>query len=242
MSNFPVLFLGEWQRLRRYHILTASLIVALLWIGVLYFSDIQDLSTIFPLLVFIDATSMAIILIGATMFFEREEGALKTLFISPINRSEYVLAKTTAGLSSNLLTLYLLFAYATIFRELDLNFPGLVLAVILISGFHSLVGFLLTYRSRTFTDLLMGMFVYFLGLALPVVLDMIGLIDSQIISNLLYLLPTKAAYLLLVGTAGLAETWEIVFSALYLIILGGLLYGQVIRKFYDFAARESGVG
>ncbi len=240
MNNLPTLYLGELMRLRKYNILSASLFVAILWVGVIYFSEIQELSTIFPLLVFIDATSMAILLIGATMFFEREEGALKTLFISPITRSEYIWAKVSAGISSNLLTLLIIYTYARFFRELDLSFLGLVGAVILISGFHSLVGFLLSYRSRTFTDLLMSMFIYFLALALPVVLDLLGMIESKFLSNLLYLLPTKAAQVLLVGTAGVGETWEIIFSAAYLLILGGILYWFVIKRFTDFAARESG--
>ncbi len=240
MNNYAILYLGELQRLKKYNILSASLFVAALWIGVIYFSEIQDLTTIFPLVVFIDATSMAILLIGATMFFEREEGALKTLFISPINRSEYIWAKISAGISSNLLTLFIIYGYARFFRELDLSFLGLVGAVILISGFHSLVGFLLSFRSKTFTHLLMSMFVYFLALALPVVLDLLGLIESEIIKNLLYLLPTKAAQLLLIGTAGMGETWEIFFSAGYLLVLGGILYVFVVKNFSDFAARESG--
>ncbi len=240
MSNYPTLYLGELQRLRKYNILSASLFVAALWIGVIYFSEIQELTTIFPLLVFIDATSMAILLIGATMFFERDEGALKTLLISPITITEYIWAKISAGVSSNLLTLLILYGYARFFRELDLSFLGLVGAVILISGFHSLVGFLLSFRAKTFTHLLMNMFVYFLALALPVVLDLLGMIESDLISNLLYLLPTKAAQLLLVGTAGLSETWEILFSATYLVVLGGILYWFIIRKFSDFAAKESG--
>lgn len=122
MNSFITLFSGELNRMRKYNILAAGIFVALLWVGVLFFTDIEDITSMVPLIVFIDATSMSMVLIGATMFYEKQEGTIKTLLVSPIGKSEYILAKIFANISSNVLTLVLIYVYAKLFKEINLNF------------------------------------------------------------------------------------------------------------------------
>lgn len=241
MNNFIPLLKGELQRLQKYHIISASVLVALLWIGVLYLTQIEDIQNIFPLLIFIDVTSMAILLIGVTIFFEKQEGTLKTLLISPITKTEFITAKTAANISCNILTLVLLYLYAFVFRNLQVNFLYILFVVILISFFHSLVGFFLSFFARDFTDLLINMMKYFLALMLPVVLEMIGLISSTFFSNLLFILPTKAAMTLLMSTSSDLPLTEILFSLFYLLLLTFILIRLVFIHFDKFAAKESGV-
>lgn len=241
MSNFKTLLLGDLQRMRRYNIFTASIVISLLWIGMLHFTTIQDIGTVLPLLLFVDATSMAILLIGVTIFFEKQEGTLKTLLVAPISKGEYILAKTFANVISNIKSLLILYIYARIFKEINVNILGLIGAVILVSFLHSMIGFLLTYYSKDFTGLLMGMMKYAFVLMIPAVLEQVGIIKSELISNLIYILPTKASMLLLQASVGGVETWEIYFSTLYIVVLSGLLLTLVLRKFNDFAVKESGV-
>lgn len=241
MSNYGALLQGELQRMKKYNIFNASLLVALLWMGVLSLTEINDISSIFPLLLFIDATSMAILLIGVTMMFEKEEGSLKTLLVAPIQKREYILAKTSSNLTANLLTLALLYLYARLFKELQVNFFWLLAAVLLISFFHSMVGFLLSYSARTFPHLLMGMMRYFFIFMLPVLLDWLDFITGPLLSNLLYFLPTKASMTLLLGSAGGVERWEVLLSASYLFLLSLALYFLVVKRFDAYASRESGV-
>lgn len=227
--------------MRKYHILSASVLVAFIWIGVLYFTDIQDVSYVFPLLIFIDATSMSILMVGVTMFFEKQEGTIKALLVSPLDKAEYILAKTLANVSSNVLTLALLYLYARLFKEIHVNIVALLGAVILIAFFHALLGFLITYRSKGFTDLLMGMMKYLFVAMLPVVLTEVGLITSQWVSNLLYVLPTRASMILLQATTGLGTGRETALSLIYLLTLTGVLYVFVNKGFDAFAVKESGV-
>ncbi len=241
MRNLKPLFLGEIQRLQRYHIIAASLVVAVIWIGVLHFTDVEDVTSIFPLLLFLDATTMSVTLIGVSMFFEREEHTLKALFVSPITKEEYMVSKIIGNIVSNLQTLVLLYLYARIFKEINLNVFLLVFYVIIISVFHSMIGFLLAYRSKSFTELLTGVVKYMFLFLIPVVLEQVGVITGELVSNLLYLLPTKAALLLLNSTTNGVETWEVVYGVLYLIALS-LILGGVIKKGFDaFVAKESGI-
>lgn len=227
--------------MKKYHILGASFVIALLWIGVLHLTEIENVSNIFPLLLFLDATSMSILMIGVTMFFEKQEGSLKSLLVSPIGKIEYILAKTSANIVSNLITLILLFSYAKMFKNIEINLLWIIFAVILISFFHSLLGFLLTYYSKDFTQLLMAMMKYSFVFIIPVLLEQVGLISSEWFSKLLYAIPTKASMTLLNASTGAVETWEIVISILYLLIISIGVFVIVVKKYDEFALKESGV-
>lgn len=241
MNNFLVLLSGELQRMKKYNILAASFITSLIWIGVLHFTEVRDVSKMFPLLMFLDATSMSMLMVGVTMFFEKQEGVIKTFLVSPISRNQYILAKTFSNIVSNLQTLILLYLYARIFKEINISLLGLLVGVILIAFFHSMVGFMLTYSSKDFTELLMGMMKYLFILMLPVALAQFGLITNEIVTKALYALPTQASMILLQATAGTGEGWEILLSSIYLIAASGILYVVVLKRFDKFAIKESGV-
>lgn len=241
MNNFMNLLLGELHRMKKYKIMTASFVAALIWIGVLYFTDIKDVSDIFPVLIFVDATAMSMLMIGVTMFFEKQEGVLKSLLVSPINKAEFILSKTFANILSNVITLLVLYAYAKLFKEIHINLTGLILSVILIAVFHSLIGYLLTYYSKDFTSMLVAMFKYTIVLTIPVILEQIGVLNIDLISKILYVIPTKSSMLLLQATIGNAKTWETILSIAYMSITTILLYFVVSKKFDEYAIKESGV-
>jgi len=57
------------------------------------------------------------------------------------------LNKSVVTVITSVLTRVALYIYAVLFKEIAMSFIILLGAVILVSLFHSLVGFLLTYRS-----------------------------------------------------------------------------------------------
>lgn len=241
MNNFKVLLKGELDRMQKYHILGASVLVSLIWVAVMHFTAIENVDYIFPLLLFFDATMMAMLMVGVTMFFEKQEGTLKTLLVSPISKVEYILAKSMANVLSSIISLVILYAYAWFFKDLSVNLIGIFAAVFLIAFFHALFGFILMYNTRDFTSLLMGIMAYAFIVMIPVVLNEIGVLTGDIVEKALYILPTKASSTLLFATTGVGETWEIVFSACYLLVAIAVLYHIVKSKFDEFAVKESGV-
>lgn len=241
MNNFFVLLTGELQRMKKYNILGASFLVALIWIGILQFAGGKDVTAIFPLLVFLDATSMSMLLVGVTMFFEKQEGTIKALLISPINKMEYILAKTFANVFSSVVTLVILYIYAKLIKEVDVNIALLLFGVILIAFFNSLIGFVLTYYSKDFTDLLMGIMKYSFVFMIPVLLEQVGIIRNDIVSKLLYVVPPKSSMTILMASKGGVEQWELLFSIGYMILTSIGLFIVVSKKFDEFAIKESGV-
>lgn len=236
-----VLLKGEVVRLKKYHIFTASLVTSIILIAVLHFSGVEDVTSLFPLLVFIDATSMAMLLIGVTMFFEKQEGAMKAMLVAPISKAEYILSKALANMLTALVSLIVMYIYALLFKEISASLAGLIAAMLLVSFFHTMIGFLLTYVSKSFTDLLVGMFKYLIILMVPVLLDHAGIIRSEAIKMLLLIMPTKTSLVLLQAPTGVIESWQVYISIIYLAAASLVLYRAALKKFDEFAAKESGV-
>ncbi len=241
MPNFLVLLFGEFKRVVEYKIAAASIVVALIWIGVLYLTEAPDITFIFPLLLFLDSTSMAILMVGVTIFFEKQEGSLRAILVTPISKSDYLLTKILVTVLASVLTLILLYIYTVIFKPVNLNFFALLGAVILVALFHSLVGFILSYYSKDFTSLLMNMFTYMLVFMVPTMLEHINLLEHDLITKLLYLAPTKAAITLLYASTGTISSGDLLYALLYLSIGSVLLFIYTLKQFDSFAAREGGV-
>ncbi|MEJ6950802.1 ABC transporter permease [Natronospora cellulosivora (SeqCode)] len=241
MNNFLNLFIGEVQRMKKYHILSASVFVSFFWIGMVHLLNVPDITFLFLMVVFFDLVSMSILMVGVTIFFEKQEGVLKSLIVSPISKTEFLTAKTLGNLVSNIVTITIVYIYAIIFQDININLLAFIGAFFLVGLFHTFVGMLLIYKSRDFTELLVKMMTYFLLFMIPVVFEQFGLITSRLYSNVLYIIPTKSAATLLEAVAGNVDLWEILISVFYLSI-GSIILGYfVFKKFKDFAIRESGV-
>lgn len=241
MNNLPVLLSGELQRMQRYNILTGSFVVALFWVGALHFLEATAVTSLLAVLLLMDAVTMPILLVGVAMFFERQEGALKSMLVAPISKAEYILAKVLTIALSSVMTLALLYLYVRFYRGVSINVLFLGAVVVIVSAFHSLVGFLATYTSRDFTSLLMRVMVYFFVLGIPILLEQVGLIASPLFSNILYLLPTKAAMELFNGAMDGSNLGQVLYGLGYFATVGLLLYRLALRKFEGFAEKESGV-
>jgi len=241
MDSFLALLIGEYKRMFAYKIAAASIVVALIWIGVLYLTEIDDITFIFPLLLFIDTTSMAVLMVGVAIFFEKQEGSLRTILVSPINKTDYLLTKVIATVSASVITLILLYFYAVWFKEITLSFFGLLGGIILIACFHALVGFILSYYSKDFTGLLINMMKYMFIFMLPTLFEYIGFLQNDLLDKVLYVTPTRAAIYLLYAPAGEVGGGDLDYSLIYLILGSVFLFIFVRRQFDSFAAREGGV-
>lgn len=240
MNRFPTLIKGELVRLKKYNLFAASIFVSLMWVGVLHFVNMEDVTKIIPQLVFIDVTTMAVLLVGVTFIYEREESTIRSILVTPISKCEYILSKTLANIIPSILSLTIMFVYAKIFKIVDINYFLILLGVILVAFFHSLLGFILTFYSKDFTDLVMTIMKIFLIFILPVILDEFNVITNKVFKGLVYIIPTKSTLMILMGTTGAVKSFEIIISVLYMFLGSGILYYLVWKNFKKYALRESG--
>lgn len=240
MNKFSTLVKGELLRLKRYNLLAASIFVSAIWVGILHFIEVENVTKFIPQLVFIDVTTMAMLLVGVTFIYERDEGTIRSILVSPISKSQYLLAKMITNIIPSIISLTIMYIYSKLFKVIDINYFLLLGGVILVAFFHSLIGFLLTYYSKDFTELIMTIMKMFLIFLLPVLLDEFKIVINDIFSKLVYLLPTKSALMILMGTTGGIKTWEIVVSLIYMILGSIILYYLVWKNFDYYALKESG--
>lgn len=240
MNNFFVLIRGDLLRLKRYNLLAASLFVSAIWVGLIHFINMENVTELIPQIIFIDVTTMAMLLAGVTFIYERDEATIKSMLVSPITKSEYILAKIISNTIPSMLSLSIVYFYSAIFKTIEINYILLLGAVILIAFFHSLIGFLLTYYSKDFTDLLMVILKVFLVFLIPVLLGEFNIITNKVFKTALYIIPAKATLMLLMGTTGKVESWEIIAAIVYLTLGSIVLYFLVWKNFENYALKESG--
>ncbi len=240
MSKLLVLFQGELLRLKKYNLFAASIFVSVIWVGILHFLNVEDVTTIVPQLIFLDVTTMATLLVGVSFIYERDEDTLRTLMVAPISKSQYLLGKVIANIIPSILSLTIMYIYSKLFKTIEINYFLLLGVVVLVSFFHSLIGILLTYFSKNFTDLVMVIMLLFLVFLLPVILVEFNIITNDIFVKGTYILPTKAALMVIMGTTGIIDTREILISLIYLLASSLALYYLVYKNFDLYALRERG--
>lgn len=241
MGNVAILLAGELQRMRRYKILTGGFTVSLLWVAALHFLQTEHVESLFTLLLFVDIASMPAILVGVGLFYEKDEGSLRAMLVTPIKYGEYIFTKVVATVFSSLLTLVILYGYAHFVRGVEANVLWLLIAVILGSGFHTLLGLLLAYGSRDFTGMLMRFMVYFLLAMLPTLLEHVGVITNVIWRIVLYLSPPRAVAMLLQAAVTEVALGDVIYSIFFLVVGGGILYRVALTGFASFAQKQGGV-
>lgn len=240
MTRLLQLYRGEVMRMRRYGISLAGLAAAVVWVLMIQFSGAAEsdgINALFPILLVADATLMSILLAGVTLTFEKQENTLKSMLITPIDSSDYLLAKTLAVVTSSLTSLVLLLLYAILFKGLEINLPGIFAAVMLVSFTFAQLGLLLTYHSKDFTDLLQTIMKLMLLLAVPTVLELTQFVQGTWLTIIQYINPAKHAMVLLQAASLPVERGELGLALAYLVAFGGLLYMVIRRQFSAYAAK-----
>lgn len=240
MNKLLMLFKGDQNRMLRYGITYAGLATSVLWIALIQLLNVDAIDTYFPLFIFIDATMMSFLLIGVAMMFEKQEGALKTLLVTPISKHHYLISKIASSVVSSLTTLVLLGVYGIVFKNLDIHYAGIAGAVILASFAFSCIGILFTYKSKDFTILLMWLMAFFFILAIPTLLQMFKIITADWFKYVQYINPTQAVLTVLTAAVTKVDTFDFTMSLVYLLILAGVVYSFAARNFDKYSMKEFG--
>jgi fluoroquinolone transport system permease protein len=241
-SRLLALVAGDWQRFRKYHLLTANLVPLTIWVLATLAMNKQQLAQFIPFVFLMDCTVMNIGLIGTAIFYEKQEHTISAILTSQVSDDEYLAAKVTTAILNSLVTL--LFVTATIWLLKGVTFTHWALlppAIIVTAALHAMLGIALTYRAKDFTAIMLRGVVYMFVIWLPAVFTLFGLIPEHLIACLLVLPPVSAARLL---TAGITTVpgWQLVFGYLYLLLLCAVVYPGVVRTgFQRYVVREIGV-
>lgn len=178
-----------------------------------------DLSVIIPGLVFFNLLITTFYFVGGLVLLEKEEGSLFGLAVTPLRKSEYLLAKigSLTLLASIETTLYIMIVFGT---------APPFLGMLLLAGIYTLFGFVAIARYDSINEFLLPSVIIVMLLMLPLV-DFFGLWQSPIF----YLHPLQPMLVLMYAAYALATPAEIAYGVVGSLFWYGLLFWWAWRSY-----------
>jgi fluoroquinolone transport system permease protein len=232
---------GDFSRLNKYNLFAANFVVMLVWATLVWFIDAGQLKQFVPVIFVADSTMMTILLVGATLFYEKQEHTVNSVMVSPVTEDEYLMAKIIVSVLNSLITVVIISGILYFVKDVSYNYLLIALAAVIVTTVHTLIGIFLSYHAKNFTAVLINLMVYSFVCLFPTLFASFGLINAKV-AKYLIVLPPEAANILF--GAGIKETelWKLVFGFVYLIALAFVLYRFIVKpKFNDYVMREMGV-
>lgn len=241
MDRLLPLVKGEFDRLNKYNLFTANFVVLLFWVGLVMFFDGAELMMFVPVIFLMDSTMMTILLVGATLFYEKQEHTMNSIMVSPVTEDEYLFSKVMVSVLNSLITVVFISAALYFIKGVTYNYLLLIPAIIVVTVVHAMIGIRLSYHAKSFSSLLVNFMVYVFVFVLPTVFATLGIIDAKL-TKYLIVLPPEASNILIGAIARDVEPWKLVFGYTYLVVLSFLLYRFMIKpRFNEYVMRETGV-
>ncbi len=232
MHNLGLLIRGEFERMVKYKIVQISFVVTILWLVILYLIGKQEAQIFVPLFIFMDASMMSVMMIGANLFYEKQENTLKTLLITPASLPAIILSKVIGSVYLALQSTIILAVSAMLMFDLSIRLIPLILFVILIATLHTMLGFVFSMYAKDFNGLLAYMIAYMLVFAFPSIFYALGVIEG-FLEIVLLISPTHAS-LLLIDYAVMNDValWMRVLGIVYMTVVTVVLTVFVVYPNY----------
>ncbi len=238
MNNLGRLIKGEFQRLFKYNIFQVGLGLSILWVLVLFLVGDEGAELFVPIFIFMDITLMTVLLIGASLFYERQENTLKTLLITPVKLSHVIFSKLLSAIYIAFQSTVIISVFAVLFFDLEVNLPLLFAFAVIVACAHAMIGFMFAVWLKDFASLLAAMMTYMIIFAFPSIFYAFGIL-GETFETLLIFSPTHAS-LLLIDKAFYVEVsiGLISVGVVYLIVLSYLLGRYLVFPKYIEKAIE----
>ncbi len=243
MRNGIYLLKSEMRRLLKYRILTISLAVSVMWMILLYFLGPESARSFVGLFIAIDATIMSMMMIGASLFYERQENTLKPLLVTPVSVGMMITVKVITTIYVALQSAVLVSLFVYFVMDINLQFIPLILLVSLVATVHAMIGFLLSLKAKDFTGYLVAIIVYAILFAYPSLFMALDIVPTNL-DFLLVLSPSHGAFIyldqiFLIEGAYAYDSFIFIFSVGYLIAVTAVLYLKWVKPRYpELAVRE----
>ena len=237
MNRLVKLFLGEMKRMVSYKILPVSMATSLIWVGVFALLSASEAQRFAPLLLYMDAGVMSLLLAGSFHHLERTDGTAKTMMVLPVSTSQIILSKALAAAALGLVSALVVSLALYILHGVVLRYLILALIVSLAAMAHSAIGLVIALKSRDFSGTLGGVMLFILLIFVPAILLEMGVVSKDY-AWLVMLSPSAAATEALNYASGTsADAAKAAAGTGYLAALACLLYRfPVLRLFRRHAS------
>ncbi len=242
MSKLKHLVQGEFSRLAKYNLFSASFAVAVIWIVLAAFLNLDELKQFLPLVFLMESSLMTALLVGAEMFYEKKEHTISSLLISPMTQHEYMASKIIAHTLNTLIIFTVIVGSLYFFKDYLISPHLLIMAVSLVCAFYVFVGLVLSYYSKDFTALLMNYILLTMFLVIPSLFVLLEMDPAWLESALFYSPIQVTLRLMTLSITGIQDWVQVGIDVGYTLLATVLLYQLIVSpKFKDYATRDLGV-
>ncbi len=232
MKTLNVLIKGEFQRLLKYNIIQVGFGVSVLWLLVMFLIGRDEAREFVPLFIFMDASLMTVILIGAGLFYERQENTLKSMMTSPVGMHKIIISKLISAVYIALQSAIFIGLISIFFFNASLNFILLIGFILVIAITHAMIGYTFSVLVKDFPTLLALTMVYMIVFAFPSIFYALGIVGGAL-ETLLIVSPSHASMLMIDFAFGAEiSTGLIIGSVMYLGVVAFVLGRFLVFPLY----------
>lgn len=176
MKRLGVLLRCDLVTQYRHGLWAAGLVVAGVWAALLAPLSREYLDLWLPVALYSDVVVTGLMFVAGMLFFERDQGSIAALVVTPIRTEEYLASKV---ISLTLLVVIIATALTLALYRGGGDWPRLLLAFALGGALFTLLGFLVAARFNTVSTFLTAFGLISTLLVLPV-LDYFGLLSHPL--------------------------------------------------------------
>ena len=232
MKTLKAIVKGEFQRLLKYNIIQVSFGVSVLWLLILFLIGEENVGMFLPLVVFMDLTMMSVLLMGVSLFYERQENTLKTLMVTTAPVWGIALSKVIASIYLAFQSVVVVVGVSYFIFDIGFRFIPLLVFVLVIALAHGIFGFVLSLFSKDFNGLLALIVAYMIVFAFPSIFYAVDLIPASI-EPLLLISPTHVAFLMIdYGFGEAVPLIDLILGSAYLVAASALLWKYIVIPLY----------
>ena len=224
MRRLGVLLRWDLTTQYRHGLWAAGLVVAAMWAGLLAPLNREYLDLWLPVALYSDVVITGLMFVAGMLFFEREQGSIAALVVTPVRTAEYLVSKV---ISLTLLTLVIASSLTLVLYRGHGDWVRLLLAFTLGGALFTLLGFLVAARFNTVSTFLTAFGVVSTFLALPI-LDYFGLFRHPLV----WLLPVQPPMVLFRQAFHGGTTAELLLAVTLQLLWIGLAFALAHRAFH----------
>ena len=208
----------------------AGVVLSGVYIVIISLFPAESMQYVLPIVLLSDLSTMGMMFIAAILFFERGQGSIHAVVVTPLTTKQYLQSKVIS------LTIYVVAVSSTVvivvslLKHMPLNYLLMLLAITTIAVAYILGGFVLSTYYKNFTD-----FIFPLGLIFALSnLPLLWLFEIEALAplkGLIYLIPSQGMVILLQAIFTAKPWYDLLYAIGYNSLVILLLYRAAIIKF-----------
>lgn len=222
----------DFRQQVRYGFIVASLFTMIVFIAMLSQLDHKGSLLFVPIFIISNMMIGTYFFIGGMVLFEKGEGVLQALIVTPLRVEEYlgskVLTLTALALVENI-------AIVTVIFGTGYNVLLLIVGTLLTAVMYVLTGFVIVSRFKSISEYLLPSAFVYVAFMLPFI-DYLKIFETPLV----YLHPMQAPLVLMKAAFVPVEAWQLAYGVLYSLIIIAVVFVLSKRAFNKHIVNRQG--